>query len=74
MRLVESGKLLDHLNKGEIFKDTCCVVVNLNNCLIGHCLILLPINRSGITHSGSRRVSVRFDIAISTELLDLYCK
>jgi len=74
MRLVESGELLDHLNKGQIYKDSCCVVVNLNNSLIGHYLILLLINRSDITHSGSRRVSVRFDIAISVESLDLYCK
>ena len=74
MRLLESGELLDHVNKGQIFKESCRVIVNFNSCLIGHYLILLSINRADITHSGSRRVSVRFDIAISAESLDLHCK
>jgi len=43
MRLVESGELLDPLNKRQIFKDSCCAVVNLNNCLIGHYLILVSV-------------------------------
>jgi hypothetical protein len=73
MKLVESGDLLDLLNKGQIFKDTYYVVVNLNNCFIGHYLILLSITRSGITHTGSWRVSIRFDIAISLYSLDLHC-
>ena len=73
MRLVQSGELLDQLNKGQIFKDPCCVVVNLNNCLIGHYLVLLSIDRSGITHCGSRSLSVRFDITISIESLDVHC-
>jgi len=72
MRLVENGELLDQLYKGQIFKDSCCVSVNLNNCLIGPYLILLSINHSGITDSGSRRVPVHFNIAISVEFLDLY--
>ena len=38
---MESGELLDPLNKGQIFKDSCCVVVKLNNSLIGHYLILV---------------------------------
>jgi hypothetical protein len=50
MRLMDSGGFLDHSNKNHIFIHSCCVVVNLNNCLIVHNLIHISITRSGITH------------------------